>query len=92
MRILSNVKYQAKCLKLEDILFTSLTKLGLEVKSFRHMMFLSQISTSKVITCLRGKFGINLLSSLFLNFEIFEISKFKKMNKVNFPKISRINM
>ena len=39
-----------------------------------------------VITCLRGKFGINLPSSL------FEISQFQKMNEVNFPQISRINM
>ena len=36
-----------------------------------------------------GKFGINLPSSLFWN---FEISKFQKMNEVNFPQISRINM
>ena len=34
-----------------------------------------------VITCLRGKFGINLPSS-----------KFQKTNEVNFPKISQTNM
>ena len=42
-----------------------------------------------VITCLKGKFGRNLPGSLFWN---FEISKFQKMNEVNFPQISRINI
>ena len=50
-----------------------------------------------VITCLRGKFGINLPSSLFWNFEISQekrgrFQNFKKKNEVNFPQISRINM
>ena len=49
-----------------------------------------------VITCLRGKFGINLPKSLFKNFEISRvnegISKFQTMNEVNFSQISRINM
>ena len=43
-----------------------------------------------VITCFRGKFGINLPSSLFC--ETREISKFYKMNEVNFSQISLINM
>ena len=49
-----------------------------------------------VITCLRGKFGMNLPSSLLkfwsLPSEAREISKLQKMNEVNFPQISWINM
>ena len=44
-----------------------------------------------VITCLRGKFGINLLSSLFWNFEMFRVKRgrfqnFRKWTRWIFPK------
>ena len=32
-----------------------------------------------VITCLRGNFGINLQSSLFLNYEIENLKKFRDL-------------
>ena len=68
--------------------------------SWPNIKFTKRIATSEivykfmdsfvlVITCLRGKFGINLPSSPFWN---FETSKFWKMNELNFTQISRINM
>lgn len=42
-----------------------------------------------IFTCLRGKFGINLPSLLFWNFEINMILKFQKMSELNFPKFHK---
>ena len=73
--------------------------------SWPNIKFTKRIATSEivykftdsfvlVITCLRRKFEINLLSSPFWNLpsETREISKFWKMKGLNFTQISRINM